>query len=103
MEQQQSFWNFISQQSGINFQKVFDQYLRDKRIPTLEYKVVQNKLHYRWANCVVGFDMPLRVCLNNSGPDQNLKPTTQWQTLQIPGVTTLTSDPNYYVFVQLTK
>jgi aminopeptidase N len=94
---------YISQQSGINFQKVFDQYLRDKRIPTLEYKVVKNKIQYRWTNCIDGFDMSLRVCLNNAGPNQILKPTTQWQTLQTSGVTALTSDPNYYVFVQLMK
>ncbi|RRB16715.1 M1 family metallopeptidase [Larkinella knui] len=94
---------YISQQAGINLQKVFDQYLRDKRIPTLAYKLVKNKIQYRWTNCVEGFDMPVRVCLNQSGPDQNLKPTTQWQTLQKSGITTLTSDPNYYVLVQLLK
>ncbi len=94
---------YISQQSGFNFQKVFDQYLRDKRIPTLEYKLVKNKIQYRWTNCVDGFNMPLKVCLNQAGPNQNLKPTTQWQTLPIPGIRSLTSDPAYYVFVQLTK
>ncbi|GAB3271982.1 M1 family metallopeptidase [Larkinella harenae] len=94
---------YISQQSGINFQKVFDQYLRDTRIPTLEYRMLNNKLQYRWTNCIYGFDMPLQVCLNQSGPNQLLKPTTHWQTLTTSGVTTLTSDPNYYVFVRSSK
>ncbi|WP_421829920.1 M1 family metallopeptidase [Larkinella sp.] len=94
---------YVSQQSGINFQKVFDQYLRDTRVPTLEYKLIKNKIQYRWTNCVAGFDMPLKVCLNNAGPNENLHPTTQWQTLPILGTTTLTSDPNYYVFVQRSR
>ncbi|WP_138993906.1 M1 family metallopeptidase [Larkinella sp. C7] len=94
---------YISQQSGINFQKVFDQYLRDKRIPTLEYKLIKNKIQYRWTNCVEGFNMPLRVCLNNAGPNENLNPTTQWQTWPTSGIYSLTSDPAYYVFVQQLK
>ncbi|MGV3558232.1 M1 family metallopeptidase [Larkinella arboricola] len=91
---------YISHQSGINFQKVFDQYLRDTRIPTLEYRLVNNRLQYRWTNCVSGFNMPLQVCFNQTGPNTLLKPTTQWQTLPTPGVTALTSDPNYYVLVR---
>lgn len=91
---------YMSQQSGINLQKVFDQYLRDTRIPTLEYRVQNGKLQYHWTNCVAGFNMPLRVCLNDSGPYQQLRPTTQWQTLPGTGFTALTSDPNYYVYVR---
>nr|WP_265994319.1 M1 family metallopeptidase [Larkinella insperata] len=91
---------YISRQSGIDFQKVFDQYLRDTRIPTLEYRIANNKLQYRWANCVNGFDMPVQVCFNKNGPNKILKPTTQWQTVPTPGITTLTSDPNYYVLVR---
>ncbi|GAB3331445.1 M1 family metallopeptidase [Larkinella ripae] len=94
---------YISQQSGLNFQKIFDQYLRDTRIPVLEYKIVKNKLQYRWTECIPGFNMPLKVCLNTTGPVQSLKPTTQWQTLPTSDVTMLTSDPNYYVYVRLTK
>ena len=68
--------NYIIEKSGINFSKVFDQYLRDARVPTLEYKIDKKRLHYRWADCVDGFDMPLSL---NTGskpmpvkPDDNL-------------------------------
>lgn len=92
--------DYISQQSNIDLRKVFDQYLRENRIPTLEYRIVKNRVQYRWANCISGFNMPLRVCLNKAGPVQNLNPTTNWQTLPTPGITKLNSDPNYYVFIQ---
>ena len=35
----------------------FDQYLRDTRIPNLEYKITNDGLAYRYTNCVEGFDM----------------------------------------------
>jgi hypothetical protein len=54
---------FISQKAGINFQKTFDQYLSTTQIPSLEYYIKKQKnkiqLHYRWSNCIKGFDMPM--------------------------------------------
>ncbi|MBC8153733.1 MAG: M1 family metallopeptidase [Bacteroidetes bacterium] len=88
----------MSRQAGRDLQKVFDQYLRDTRLPTLAYRPAGNTLEYRWTNCVTGFDMPVRVSLGESGPYQMLYPTTRWQRLPIrTTATTLTADPNYYV------
>ena len=53
--------DYINQQSGINFSKVFDQYLRTIQIPVLEYKKVNGQIYYRWTNCVDHFNMPLKV------------------------------------------
>jgi aminopeptidase N len=39
--------DYISRESGINLSKVFDQYLRTTKIPTLEYKLQGNRLSYR--------------------------------------------------------
>ena len=52
---------FMSKSSGMDLSKIFDQYLRTTMIPTLEYKIENGKLFYRWANCVKGFNMPVRV------------------------------------------
>ena len=52
---------YISKTSGIDFSKVFDQYVRTTQIPVLEYKVKGNKLSYRWTKCVKGFNMPLKI------------------------------------------
>ncbi|GAA4416172.1 M1 family metallopeptidase [Nibrella viscosa] len=90
---------YISRQAGVDLQKVFDQYLRDTRLPTLEYRQTKNGLQYRWTNCVAGFNMPLRICLNEAKEYQAIRPTTTWQTLRTPDVKSLSVDPNYYVLV----
>lgn len=69
--------DYISQKSGKDLSKVFDQYLRTKDIPVLELKPGRNGLQYRWTNCVAGFNMPVK--LTNG---QWLYPTTQMQTLK---------------------
>jgi aminopeptidase N len=92
---------YMSQQVGRNLKPVFDQYLRDVRIPVLEYRPVAGGVQYRWANCVAGFDMPVRVCLNESGPYESLTPTAQWKMLPAKNVTALTPDANYYVLSKL--
>ena len=53
--------NYISKKSGINFSKVFDQYLRTIQIPVFSYSYDQKEkiLTYQWKNCVKGFDQPL--------------------------------------------
>jgi aminopeptidase N len=72
--------DFISKQSGINFSKVFDQYLRTIKIPVLEYKISSGELSYRWTNCVPGFNLPVKIMLNNDRysfiyPAENFKQT----------------------------
>jgi aminopeptidase N len=54
--------DYISVQSGINFSKIFDQYLRTIQIPTLvlTYDKKEKILTYQWKNCVEGFDFGLR-------------------------------------------
>mgnify|MGYP003524696889 FL=1 len=91
--------NYINQHAGRNISKVFDQYLRDFRIPTLEYAFEGNTLRYRWTQAVNGFDMPVRITLGNQ-PSKLIFPTTQWKTLKVKGDKTLSVDRNYYVNAQ---
>ena len=88
--------DYISKQSKINFSKVFDQYLRTTQIPVLEYKIERHKLSYRYANCVQGFNLPLKIKFKT---EQWVKPTTQWQTLNLypEGDNSFTVDPNFYI------
>ena len=53
--------DYISQKSKINFSKVFDQYLRNTQIPQFEYYYEGQKLFYRYAGAVAGFDLPINV------------------------------------------
>jgi aminopeptidase N len=57
----QQIENYISNKSGINFSKVFDQYLRTIQIPVFSFQYDQKEqiLTYQWKNCIAGFDMPL--------------------------------------------
>ena len=86
---------YLSQQVGIELTPVFNQYLRDIRIPTLEYFFKDNQLGYRWTNCVPDFNMPVKVTLN--GKEALLKPETDWKST--PAITEnakLEIDKNFY-------
>lgn len=92
--------NYISEQSGLNLTRFFDQYLRDPRVPVLEYFVYNNKLLYRWTNCVEGFDMPVKITI---GDEQlTITPSTRWnfrgQEVEVTDLSTLSVDPNYYIY-----
>ncbi|MBE7169662.1 MAG: M1 family metallopeptidase [Williamsia sp.] len=84
---------YISKQAGIDFSKVFDQYLLGIQIPALEYKLEGGKLSYRYTNCVPGFNMPLKVSLDG---EKWLKPTDQWQTMATKASQCVV-DINFYV------
>jgi aminopeptidase N len=87
--------DYVSKTSGKNFSKVFDQYLRDIRIPVLEYKVEDGKFTYHWANCVEGFDMPVKVSFNGEKMDF-IYPTTGWKALK-KEAKDVKLDENFYV------
>lgn len=87
---------YINQQSGIDFSKMFDQYLRTIQIPVLEYKLIDHKFSYRYTNCVKGFNMPLKISFVE---EQWIKPSEKWQTLK--GITAdnnkFSVNPNFYI------
>lgn len=88
--------DYLTSAIGIDLNPVFNQYLRDTRIPTLEYYFKDNQLGYRWTNCVAGFNMPVKLTLN--GTEQLLTPKTEWDTaasrIENPK---LNIDINFYV------
>jgi aminopeptidase N len=87
--------DYISKQSGINFLKVFDQYLRTIQIPVLEYKKVNGTIYYRWTNCVDHFNMPLKV-YNHKGKLIFIYPTPVFQKAP-KDVKEIKVDENFYV------
>jgi aminopeptidase N len=89
--------SYISTQVGWNLGKVFDQYLRDTRIPIFEYYQQGGEIQYRWTNAVKDFDMPLDVLLN--GKVIRLQAKTSWQKLEVGQLQELIVDPDYYVGV----
>jgi aminopeptidase N len=88
--------NYLSEKTGINLKTFFDQYLRDVRIPVLEYFVKGNDLTFRWNNCVPGFDMPLKIFV--SGKEKTITPTARFTTLKLDIENAdIKVDPGYYV------
>ncbi|MDR9415947.1 MAG: M1 family metallopeptidase [Gracilimonas sp.] len=88
--------DFISQKLGRDLSAVFDQYLRDTRIPILEYAFRDRMLTYRWGNALEEFDLPIEVDI--SGKEYKLEPTTSWQKMEFDSDDlSLSVNPNYYV------
>jgi aminopeptidase N len=68
---------YIGKQSGIDFSKVFDQYLRTTQIPVLEYKIGKQSLRFRWTHCVDGFNLPVKIY---AGKEGWIEPVKEWKT-----------------------
>jgi len=88
--------NYLSDKTGINLQRFFDQYLRDVRIPIFEYYIKGDELTFRWNNCVNGFDMPLKIYV--SGREMYINPKQMFSTIKLSSVNAeIKADPGYYV------
>lgn len=90
----QQIEEYIIEKSGKDLASVFDQYLRDYRVPVLEYFFRGNKLVYRWGNAVSNFNMPVEVLLD--GKSIILNPTTGWKETS-SSAKQLEVDVDYYV------
>jgi len=77
----QQIENYLIKHSGKDLSKVFDQYLRDVRVPILEYFVLDKVMKVRWGNSINGFNMPIKVKINEK--IRWLTPTTQWSDVII--------------------
>lgn len=78
----------------LDLKSFFDQYLRDKRLATLEYYFKDGKLYYRWINAIGSFKMPVDVEV--AGKSMRITPSTRWANVAVSG-TELSVDPNYYI------
>ena len=86
--------NFISESIGFDLKYVFNQYLRDVRIPKFEFKIDDNGLNYRWTNTIDNFNMPLDITLN--GEKTRLYPGNDWKTYRTK-VEDIKVDRNFYI------
>ena len=88
--------NYIIKNTGRDLNSFFNQYLRDIRIPTFEYALVNGNMRYRWTNCVDGFKMRTKVHIN--GKAQWLEPSQRWQNFeQEKAITSVEVDKDFYV------
>lgn len=88
--------NYLSEKTGIDLKPVFDQYLRDIRIPVFEYFVNGDDLTFRWSNCVDDFNMPLKIWV--SGKEIFINPKTGFNTMKLEVANAVIKvDRGYYV------
>ncbi len=88
--------DYISEKSNIDLSKVFDQYLRDTRVPVLEFEKNKDQIRYRWTNVVDDFNMPVEVKID--GKNYRITPTQEFQTLSPANKkSTIIVDQDYYI------
>ena len=69
----------FSKISGINLKPIFNQYLRNKEVPTFEYRLIGNTLKYRFADCTPGFSMPIKTNIT----EMWLNPSSKWKEIKL--------------------
>jgi len=67
---------FFNQESGMDLTPIFNQYLRNKAIPSLNLRINNNKLEFRWEANAKGFNMPIDIKIN--GKETRIHPTQEW-------------------------
>jgi aminopeptidase N len=94
----ESFWSEMLKR---DLSPLFDQYLRDLKIPTLQVKRERNKIVYRWTDCNDRFNLPVRIYIN--GKARWIEASTAWKEWKTEEQNpTVTVDTNFYVGFQLT-
>jgi aminopeptidase N len=87
---------FFSNKAGINLAPVFDQYLRNTAIPTLEIRKEKKEIKYRWTDCSSSFNMPVRLFSDKDS--KWIYPTSSWKALKTSSdFNKFTVDKNFYV------
>ncbi len=93
--------DYINAQSGLKLTSIFDQYLRYKNIPTLEFRFENNRPTARWIADVNGFNMPVRI-RTKSGEYKFINVSTRFTPVDLPGLTKDNVEVdtfNYYIGV----
>jgi aminopeptidase N len=87
--------NYLSEQTGIDLTAFFNQYLRTTKIPTLEYKIEEDTIRYRYTNVVEDFDMPVRIYIGEK--EHWLFPSMEWKSEKLPSIPQMVVDSNLYI------
>lgn len=92
----QEIEQYIIDKSKYDLQSTFDQYLRTTEIPILEYYKEEDRLFYRWTNCIDSFNMPVE--LKSKTTSIKFFPTTEWDYIEVnPSENRWKVEQNYYV------
>jgi len=88
--------DYIAEFTKLPLEVFFNQYLRQSNVPTLEYKIEGNELHFRYADdCLDGFEMPLKIYVAEQ--TQWIFPEKSWKSVTLTQANDLGFDPNFYI------
>ena len=94
--------SFISKAFGRDLKPIFDQYLRDNRVPLFEYYYSDDQtLNYRWTSCLPSFSMPIDIEIE--GKKTRITPTENWNQLKVDKKGSISVDLDYYVKSMMIK
>jgi len=89
--------DYINNYSWTSLTSIFDQYLRSEKIPRLDYKFENDEFFYKWSNVIDGFDMPVKITLDNE--TSLFFPETKWKSTPIKKEA-IVFDRNFYIEIQ---
>ncbi len=92
--------NYISEKMEIDLKPFFNQYLRDIRIPVLEYVLKNKVLKFRWINIVDNFEMPVELVIDENS--KRIFPSKEWKEFDL-GTNDFYFDNNYYFNTKFLK
>lgn len=69
--------DYLSEKTGKDLSAFFNQYLRTANIPTLQYRLLNGRLHYRYRGVVKDFDMPVQLIAD--GEEMWIFPNSNWK------------------------
>ena len=82
--------HYIMQETALDLNGFFDQYLRTTKIPVVQYKIKNGLLLYRFKNTVKDFHIPVRFYMDKK--ELWLEPSTAWQEIPLPD-----KDPDFRI------
>jgi aminopeptidase N len=92
----QQIESFLIRETGIDLAPVFDQYLRDVRIPVLALKQTPEGVAVRFENTVPGFNMPIH--LSSEQTEIEVRVSQTWQTVpELENNKSISWHPDYYI------
>jgi len=88
--------DYISTKAQKDLSAFFNQYLRTKDVPLLEYYKTSDTIKFRYRNIVEEFDMPIRMFVNKK--EHWIFPSSEWSTYKYEDENAeIVFDENFYV------
>ncbi|MGB0881312.1 MAG: M1 family metallopeptidase [Vicingaceae bacterium] len=88
--------DYISEKTKKDLTAFFNQYLRTKNVPVLEYRKIEKGIQFRYVDVVENFDMPIKTFINDK--EKWIFPSKNWSSLNDENNNfDISFDQNFYI------